>query len=112
MQYQNQVYMKLLSYLMQTKKSKCMDLKDMVIIMIQDFQMIIITILMNKIFSVTGTHKPSDWVTNAYLSVGKLKDTSRYQESDKALKEAKAHYNPKSSITGHSQGGATASTIR
>lgn len=64
------------------------------------------------IFSVTGTHKPSDWITNAYLGVGKLKDTTRYQESDKALKEAKAHYNPKNvSITGHSQSGATASYI-
>ena len=64
------------------------------------------------IFSVTGTHKPSDWLTNAYLGVGKLKDTTRYQESEKALKEAKQHYNPKSvSITGHSQGGTTASYI-
>lgn len=64
------------------------------------------------IFSVTGTHKPSDWITNAYLGVGKLKDTTRYQESDKALKEAKQHYNPKNvSIIGHSQAGSTASYI-
>ena len=64
------------------------------------------------IFSVTGTHKPSDWITNAYLGLGKIKETSRYQESDKALKEAKAHYKPKNvSITGHSQGGTTASYI-
>jgi hypothetical protein len=64
------------------------------------------------IFSVTGTNKPSDWGTNAYLALGKLKDTDRYKESHKALREAKAHYNPKSvSITGHSQGATTASYI-
>ena len=64
------------------------------------------------IFSVTGTHKPSDWITNAFLGLGKIKETSRYQESDKALKDAKAHYKPKNvSITGHSQGGTTASYI-
>jgi hypothetical protein len=65
------------------------------------------------IFSITGSHKPSDWIiTNPNLALGRLKNTSRYQESDKALKEAKAHYNPKNvSITGHSQSGATASYI-
>jgi hypothetical protein len=64
------------------------------------------------LFSVTGTHNLKDWGTNAYLAMGKLKSTSRYQESDRALKEAKALYNPrKVSITGHSQSGATASYI-
>jgi len=64
------------------------------------------------IFSITGTHKPTDWGTNAYLALGKLKDTSRYQESDNALKQAKAYYNPKNvSITGHSLGGTISSYI-
>ena len=64
------------------------------------------------IFSVTGTHKPTDWITNAYLGVGKLKDTNRYKESHKTLREAKEYYKPKDvSITGHSQSGATASYI-
>ena len=64
------------------------------------------------IFSVTGTHKANDWITNAYLGLGKIKETSRYQDSDKALKEAKSYYNPKNvSVTGHSQGGTTASYI-
>ena len=65
------------------------------------------------IYSVTGSHTPSDWwSTNTYLAMGKLKDTSRYQESDKALKEAKNYYKPKEvSVIGHSLGGTISSYI-
>jgi len=31
------------------------------------------------IFSITGSHKPSDWIiTNPNLALGRLKNTSRY----------------------------------
>jgi hypothetical protein len=64
------------------------------------------------IFSVTGTNKPSDWGTNAYLALGKLKETNRYKESHKALREAKDYYKPKDvSIAGHSLGGTIGSYI-
>jgi hypothetical protein len=65
------------------------------------------------IFSVTGSHKPLDWIiTNPNLALGKLKNTSRYQESDKALKEAKSHFKPQNvTIIGHSLGGTIGSYI-
>ena len=64
------------------------------------------------LFSVAGTHNLKDVGTDVYLAAGKLKDTSRYQEADKALKEAKALYNPrKVSVTGHSLGGTISSYI-
>ena len=64
------------------------------------------------LFSVAGTHNLKDVGTDVYLAAGKLKDTSRYQEADKALKQAKALYNPrKVSVTGHSLGGTISSYI-
>jgi hypothetical protein len=64
------------------------------------------------LFSVTGTHNLKDVGTDAYLAAGKLKDTTRYQQADKALKEAKALYNPKKvSVAGHSLGGTISSYI-
>ena len=39
------------------------------------------------IFSITGTNKPSDWITNGYLAMGKLKDTDRYKECLKELND-------------------------
>jgi len=64
------------------------------------------------IFSVSGTHNLKDVGTDAYLAAGKLKDTNRYQQADKALKEAKALYNPrKVSVAGHSLGGTISSYI-
>lgn len=58
------------------------------------------------LYTVAGTHNLSDWVTDAYLAVGKLKDTNRYKEADETLKKAKAKYNPKKTVlTGHSLGG-------
>lgn len=64
------------------------------------------------LFTVSGTHNVKDIGTDLYLASGKLKDTRRYQEADKALKEAKAFYNPrKTSIAGHSLGGTISSYI-
>jgi hypothetical protein len=43
----------------------------------------------NKLLNtVTGTHNVQDWGTDLYLSAGHLKDTNRYKEADRALKEA------------------------
>jgi len=38
------------------------------------------------LYNVAGTHNLRDWGTNAYLAVGKLKDTNRYKEADRILK--------------------------
>lgn len=64
------------------------------------------------LFTVSGTHNLKDWGTNAYLAVGRLKDTQRYKEADKTLKEAKQYYKPKeTSVAGHSLGGTIGSYI-
>jgi len=61
---------------------------------------------------VAGTHNINDWLTDANLAIGNLKNTKRYRESDKVYKQAKAKYNPTTTkIFGHSLGGAIASTI-
>ena len=62
--------------------------------------------------SVAGTHNLSDWGTDAYLAAGKLKDTNRYKEADKILKDAKLKYHPENTtVAGHSLGGSIASYI-
>ena len=65
------------------------------------------------LFNVNGTHNANDWITNAKLAIGKgYKESKRYQESHSALREAKAKYNTdRATVTGHSQGGATAGYI-
>ena len=45
------------------------------------------------LYNVAGTHKLSDWGTDAYLALGGLKSTNRYKEADNTLKKAKAKYN-------------------
>ena len=40
------------------------------------------------IYTVTGTHNAKDWGTNAYLAVGKIKDTNLYKSADSRLKKA------------------------
>lgn len=62
--------------------------------------------------SIAGTHNLSDWGTDVYLGAGHLKDTDRYKQADRALKEAKRKYNIDSAVVvGHSLGGAIAGYI-
>ena len=68
----------------------------------------------NKLlFSVTGSHNASDWLNNAKLLAGVgFKESNRYKESHKALRDAKKKYNVNNAIVaGHSQGGYTAQHI-
>ena len=64
------------------------------------------------LYNVTGTHNLRDWGTNAYLAVGKIKDTNRYKSADAGLKAAKAKYGVDSAtVYGHSLGGTIAGYI-
>ena len=64
------------------------------------------------LYSIAGTHNLSDVGTDAYLAVGKLKDTNRYKNADKTLRRAKQKYGVnKAIITGHSLGGAIAGYV-
>ncbi len=55
------------------------------------------------LYSIAGTHNLSDWGTDAYLAAGHLKDTNRYKEADKVLKQAKLKYaGSATTVTGHS----------
>ena len=68
----------------------------------------------NKLlFNVTGTHNAKDWLTNLKLATGiAYKESDRYKQSHKALRDAKQKYNSQNAvIVGHSQGGATAQNI-
>ena len=68
----------------------------------------------NKLlFNVTGTHNSKDWLTNLKLASGiGYKESDRYKQSHKALRDAKQKYNSQNAvIVGHSQGGATAQNI-
>ena len=58
------------------------------------------------LYSVAGTHNLADVGTDIYLGAGHLKDTKRYKEAEKTLKQAKQKYNAsKALIAGHSLGG-------
>ena len=64
------------------------------------------------LMSVAGTHNLRDWGTDIYLGLGKLKNTNRYKEADKTLKQAKDKYKPmKTNLVGHSLGHSIASNI-
>lgn len=60
----------------------------------------------NKLLmSVAGTHNIRDIGTDFKLGFGDLKNTSRYKEAEKVLKQAKDKYNPMSTtLAGHSLG--------
>jgi hypothetical protein len=63
-------------------------------------------------YNIAGTHNISDWGTDAYLSVGKLKDTNRYKEAETTFKKAKEKYGvDRAKISGHSLGGTIAGYI-
>ena len=64
------------------------------------------------LFSGTGTHNLSDIGTDLYLGIGKLKDTNRYKEADRILKQAKNKYGVNNAIIiGHSLFGTIAGYI-
>jgi hypothetical protein len=64
------------------------------------------------LYTVAGTHNLKDWLVNSTIGIGQFKNTQRFQQSDKAFKEAKRKYNPlESVVAGHSQGGMTAGYI-
>jgi hypothetical protein len=65
------------------------------------------------LFSVTGSHNASDWLNNIKLGLGVgFKESNRYKESHKALRDAKKKYNiNNATVVGHSQGGFTAQHI-
>jgi len=64
------------------------------------------------LMSIAGTHNLSDIATDAWLTVGKLKDTTRFKEGESVLQRAKQKYNIDSAtITGHSLGGSVAQYI-
>lgn len=66
------------------------------------------------LYSVKGTNPLSlkDLGTDAYLAMGKLKDTNRYKEAEKKLQLAKTRYNPKDVVVaGHSLGGSISQYI-
>ena len=54
--------------------------------------------------NVTGTHNISDIGTDAYLAVGKLKDTNRYKEAKSVLDASKKKYGINATLSGHSLG--------
>ena len=67
------------------------------------------------LFSVTGTRGPhlGDWIDNVKLGLGYgFKESNRYKESHKALRDAKSKYGVgNATVVGHSQGGYTAQHI-
>ena len=65
------------------------------------------------LYNIAGTHNLTDWGTDFYLGIGKLKETNRYKEADNVLKKAKLKYGNdiSTTITGHSLGGTIAQGI-
>ena len=66
------------------------------------------------LFNVTGTRATaSDWLNNVNLGLGiGFKESKRYQESHKALRDAKTKYNVQNAVvSGHSKGGLISNYI-
>jgi len=65
----------------------------------------------NLLMSVAGTRNWDDVKTDFRLLGSGIKDTKRYQQADKTLKQAKEKYGTSASVFGSSLGGAIASRI-
>ena len=67
----------------------------------------------NKLLvSVAGTDKfsPRDIITDVYLGLGKLQDTSRYKHAHQTIRDAKKKYNVQNAtLVGHSMGASVIS---
>ena len=65
------------------------------------------------LFNVAGSRTAKDFLYNdPMLTVGKLKQTDRYQQADKTLKKAKELYNPiATTVVGHSRGASIGSGV-
>jgi hypothetical protein len=65
------------------------------------------------IFTVAGSRNWYDWaVNNPAILLGQFKNTDRYKSAKKAYDEAKKKYKPKKTfVSGHSQGGLSASYL-
>lgn len=65
------------------------------------------------LMNVTGTHKSQDYITDARLALGGLKNTQRFKEADTTLQKAKDKYKEnKVVLTGHSLGGSIVNYIK
>jgi hypothetical protein len=64
------------------------------------------------LYTVAGTHNLKDWGTDAYLAVGKIKDTNRFKEAQSVYDKAKQKYGQTNAvIAGHSMGGSVAQYV-
>ena len=64
------------------------------------------------LYNVTGSHSGADIITDGFLALGHLKDTTRYKNADEGLKKAKAKYNVQNAtVTGHSLGASVVQGI-
>jgi len=65
------------------------------------------------LFNITGTHNAKDYITDARLALGGLKNTQRFKEADTTLQKAKDKYKDnKVVITSHSLGGSIGNYIK
>ena len=65
------------------------------------------------LFNVTGTHKVQDYITDARLAFGGIKNTDRFKQAENTLQKAKDKYKEnKVVLTGHSLGGTIANYIK
>jgi len=63
-------------------------------------------------YNVNGTRNLKDWMVDVIAIGGGLKNTKRYKDADRTLKNAKQKYNvDNATISSHSLGGAIAGRI-
>jgi hypothetical protein len=64
------------------------------------------------LYAIAGTHNLSDIGTDIYLGLGLIKNTNRYKEADRVLKEAKQKYpHYTTTVVGSSLGGTLAGYV-